>query len=68
MDAKPAFKQRATGSLSAGATLSAEQRALMQASDKGEVNVPVIVTDEAGVNPVACEFVWAWIPSGPRRS
>ena len=47
------------------ARLSDEQRAAMQASDKGEVNVVVTVTDEAGVNPVECEFVWAWIPSGP---
>jgi len=63
-----AFKKRATGALRAVATLSDEQRAAMQASDKGEVNVAVIVTDEAGVNPVECEFVWAWIPSGPRKS
>ena len=65
---KMAFKKRATGSLRAVATLNAEQRALMQASDKGEVNVPVVVTDEAGVNPVECELVWAWIPSGPRKN
>ncbi len=64
---KMSFKKRATGSLRAVATLSAEQRALMQSSDKGEVNVAVTVTDEAGVNPVECEFVWAWIPSGPRK-
>ncbi|MGH6639170.1 MAG: DUF4442 domain-containing protein [Polaromonas sp.] len=64
---KMAFKKRATGSLRAVATLGAEQRAAMQASDKGEVNVAVTVTDEAGVNPVECEFVWAWIPSGPRK-
>ncbi len=63
-----AFKKRATGALRAVATLSDEQRAAMQASDKGEVNVPVTVTDEAGVNPVECEFVWAWIPAGPRKS
>ena len=63
-----AFKKRATGSLRAVATLSDEQRAAMQASDKGEVNVAVTVTDEAGVNPVECGFVWAWIPSGPRKS
>jgi hypothetical protein len=63
-----AFKKRATGALRAVATLSDEQRAAMQASDKGEVNVPVIVTDEAGINPVECEFVWAWIPAGPRKS
>ncbi len=65
---KMAFKKRATGGLRAVATLSDEQRAAMQASDRGEVNVAVTVTDEAGVNPVECEFVWAWIPSGPRKN
>jgi acyl-coenzyme A thioesterase PaaI-like protein len=65
---KMAFRKRATGALRAVATLSDEQRAAMRASDKGEVTVPVTVTDEAGVNPVECEFVWAWIPSGPRKS
>ncbi|MDP3707247.1 MAG: DUF4442 domain-containing protein, partial [Polaromonas sp.] len=57
-----------TGSMRAVAVLTAEQQALMQASDEGEVNVAVTVTDEAGVHPVDCEFVWAWIPSGPRKS
>lgn len=61
---KMTFRKRATGSLRAVATLTDEQRAAMQASDKGEVNVAVTVTDEAGVNPVECEFVWAWVPSG----
>lgn len=62
-----AFKKRATGAMRAVATLTPAQIALMQSSDKGEVNVAVVVTDEAGVNPVECEFVWAWIPSGPRK-
>lgn len=65
---KMAFKKRATGAMHAVATLTAEQQALMRASDKGEVKVAVTVTDEAGANPVECEFVWAWIPSGPRKS
>lgn len=64
---KMVFKKRATGGLHAVATLSEEQRAAMQASDKGEVTVVATVTDEAGINPVECEFVWAWIPSGPRK-
>ena len=64
---KMAFKKRATGDMRAVATLTPEQRALMQASDKGEVNVAVTVTDEAGVQPVECEFVWAWIPADPRK-
>ena len=63
---KMAFRKRATGSLRAVATLTPEQRAALQASDKGELNVPVVVTDEAGIHPVECEFIWAWIPSGPR--
>ncbi len=62
------FKKRATGAMHAVATLTDEQRAAMQASDKGEVTVAVVVTDEAGIHPVECEFVWAWIPSGPRKS
>lgn len=65
---KMAFRKRATGDLRAVATLSAEQCAAMTASDKGEIRVTATVTDEAGVNPVECEFVWAWIPSGPRKS
>jgi Domain of unknown function (DUF4442) len=65
---KMAFKKRATGALRAIATLTPAQRAAMQASDKGEVNVTVTVTDEAGVQPVECEFVWAWIPSAPRKT
>ena len=58
-----AFKKRATGALQAVATLTPEQRAAMQASDKGEVQVTVTVTDEAGVEPVECAFTWAWVPS-----
>ena len=65
---KMAFKKRATGAMRAVATLTLEQQALMRSSDKGEVNVQVTVTDEAGVEPVECEFTWAWIPSGPRKS
>ena len=60
---KMAFKKRATGGLKAVAMLTAEQRAAMLASDKGEVQVAVTVTDEAGVEPVECVFTWAWVPS-----
>ena len=57
-----AFKKRATGALRAQAVLNEQQRQLMQAEPKGEVSVQVTVTDEAGLNPVECEFVWAWVP------
>ena len=60
---KVAFKKRAQGALRAVATLTDDQRALMQQSDKGEVQVQVTVTDETGAEPVQCEFTWAWISS-----
>ena len=65
---KMVFVNRATGSMRAVATLTAEQQASMRGSDKGEVNVRVSLTDEAGIEPVECEFVWAWISAGFRNS
>jgi len=58
-----AFRKRATGALHAVAVLTDAQRQAMQASDKGELQVQVTVTDEAGIEPVECEFTWAWVPS-----
>ncbi len=57
-----AFKKRASGALRAQAHLTAEQRALLARETKGEVTVAVTVTDEAGIEPIECEFVWAWVP------
>ncbi|BEU95051.1 DUF4442 domain-containing protein [Acidovorax sp. DW039] len=58
-----AFRKRATGGLKAIATLTPLQREAMQASDKGEVQVQVTLTDDAGVQPVECAFTWAWVPA-----
>ena len=57
------FKRRTQGDMRAVAHLSAPQRALMQSQDKGEVVVPVTVTDASGEQPIVCEFIWAWVPS-----
>ena len=65
---KVVFKKRAQGALRAVATLSDEQRALMQQADKGEVTVAVKVNYESGAEPIECEFIWAWIPSGLRKN
>lgn len=63
-----AWRKRATGALRAVATLSEPQRFAMFQQPSGEVRVSVVVTDEAGVVPVECEFIWAWIPAGPRKN
>ena len=61
------FRKRATGDLKAVATLSALQQQALLGTDKGEVNVRVVVTDATGIEPVECEFVWAWVPARPRQ-
>ena len=67
---KMVFQKNAEGALRAVATLTPEQRALMQASTSGEVNVAVTVTDESGDEPVVCDFVWTWLATNrtPSRS
>jgi Domain of unknown function (DUF4442) len=62
-DMRVQFKKRGMGNMRAVATLTTEQRVLMQSTDKGEVTVAVVVTDESGNQPVECEFIWAWISS-----
>jgi acyl-coenzyme A thioesterase PaaI-like protein len=57
------FVKRGQGAMRAEAMLSAEQRRLMQATDKGETIVPVTITDESGNQPITCEFTWAWVPN-----
>ena len=44
------------------ATLTDEQIALLEVQEKGEISVHVKVTDAAGIEPVECEMIWAWVP------
>jgi acyl-coenzyme A thioesterase PaaI-like protein len=57
------FVKRGQGAMRAVATLSAEQRALIAGTNKGETVVPVTITDESGNQPITCEFTWAWVPN-----
>lgn len=56
------YTRRSVGDMRAVATLTDEQIALIHREPKGEVTVPVIVTDESGQEPVQCTMVWAWVP------
>lgn len=56
------YHKRSQGSMKAVARLTAEQIAAIRSEEKGEVTVPVIVTDESGQEPIQCEMIWAWIP------
>ena len=56
------YVKRATGDMTAVASLTDEQIALMQTAEKGEVSVKVQVTDATGIEPLECEMIWAWVP------
>jgi acyl-coenzyme A thioesterase PaaI-like protein len=60
------FRKRTKGDMRAVATLSAEQIAHIQATPKGELAVPVTVTDATGGEPIHCTMLWAWIPKKPK--
>ncbi|MFB2538113.1 DUF4442 domain-containing protein [Acinetobacter sp. c3-l95] len=52
----------AKGALTATATLSDEQRAMIFNTEKGELAIPISVVDDSGKEPVKCEMIWAWRP------
>lgn len=56
------YLRRAQGGLRAVATLSEAQRARIAADERGEIDVPVTVTDESGEAPIAATMTWAWVP------
>ena len=56
------YVKRASGDMMATAWLTDEQIKMMQEQDKGEVTVPVKVTDAQNIEPVICEMIWAWVP------
>lgn len=60
------YLKRAQGDMTAVAELRPEQVHLITTQDKGEVTVPVTITDESGGAPIQCEMVWAWVPKAQR--
>lgn len=56
------YLKRAQGDMKAVAQLRPEQIQQILTQDKGEVTVPVSITDETGQEPIQCEMIWAWIP------
>lgn len=56
------YVKRCSGDITAIASLTDEQIALMQTQDKGEVSVKVEITDGADITPMVAEMIWAWVP------
>lgn len=56
------YVRRARGDLRAHAQLSDAQCAQIAREEKGEIAVPVTVTDADGEQPIVATMVWAWVP------
>lgn len=56
------FVKRSQGRMVAEATLSEEQKQHILTTEKGDIIIPVTITDEASNEPVICEVCWAWVP------
>jgi acyl-coenzyme A thioesterase PaaI-like protein len=60
------YTKRSQGALRAEATLTPEMRERFWVEEKGDIAVPVKITDETGESTVDCEYVWAWRPKKKR--
>lgn len=60
------YLKRSQGDMTATASLRPEHIEQILTQDKGEVTVPVSITDEGGGEPIQCEMVWAWVPKARR--
>ncbi|OZG75117.1 DUF4442 domain-containing protein [Hahella sp. CCB-MM4] len=56
------YVKRTAGDMRAEACLTDEQINAIQTQEKGEVAVPVTITDAEGKEPVVAEMIWAWTP------
>jgi len=56
------YLKRSVGDMKAVAHLRPEQIQQILTQDKGEVTVPVTITDESGQEPIKAEMIWAWVP------
>ncbi len=56
------YLKRAQGGLRAEATLALPQRRALADKERGEMVVPVRVTDASGEEPIKCRMTWAWVP------
>ena|SRR5690348_1136530 len=56
------YVKRSQGAIKAEAALTPEQRARFARDEKGDIAVPVKITDATTEPTVDCEYVWAWRP------
>lgn len=55
------YQRRMQGQLTAVAKLSDNELEQIAQDEKGNLLIPVIITDESGLEPIACQMEWAWV-------
>ena len=55
------YQRRMQGALTAKASLTGTQVNQINNDEKGDMLIPVIITDESGLSPIECEMEWAWV-------
>lgn len=56
------YQKRASGDMKAVASFSDEQVEYVKNTPKGDIEVPVVITDETGTETVKAKMIWAWTP------
>ena len=56
------YLKRTKGQLTAVASLSDEQVSRLKDEEKGDISVPVTLTDSEGTESVTATMIWAWTP------
>ena len=54
------YNKRMQGDITATAKLTAEDIKQIASAEKGDLLVPVVLTDESGDSPIECQMCWAW--------
>ena len=55
------YYQRMQGDLTAKAQLNEDQIKMIKEQEKGDMIIPVEITDESGQAPIVAEMHWAWV-------
>lgn len=56
------YGKRASGDMKAVASFSDEQVQYIKETPKGDIEVPVVITDATGTETVKATMIWAWTP------
>ena len=55
------YQRRMQGSLTAIAKITEAQRQAILQQEKGDMIIPVEITDESNEQPIVCHMDWAWV-------